>query len=96
MTGHTFILAKITPKAEYFDLAKAAIINIIPSTLNESGCLNFTLHQDAEGSLFLYEEWLDDKALQYHHEMNYTQAVFEAYKAWLACPPEITTLTKLS
>ncbi|MBB1269146.1 putative quinol monooxygenase [Shewanella sp. SR44-3] len=95
MTEHTFILAKITPKTECFDLAKAAIMNIIPTTLIEPGCLKFALHQDTKGNLFLYEEWLDDKALQNHHEMKYTQAVFEAYNDWLACPPEITTLTKL-
>jgi len=96
MNEHTFIFAKITPKAEYFDVSREAIKEIIPQTRNESGCLNFTLHEDEQGSLYLYEEWANDKALQHHHAMDYTKSVFEAYKSWLAIPPEITKLIKLA
>ena len=96
MKQHTFIYAKITPKQQHFELAKEAIMKIIPQTLNEPGCLNFTLHQDGAGSLYLYEEWVDNNALQQHHAMDYTKAVFEAYKGWLAAPPEITKLIKLT
>lgn len=96
MNKNTFIFAKITPKSEYFDVSKEAIKEIISQTRNESGCLNFTLHANGNGSLYLYEEWADDKALQHHHSMDYTKAVFEAYKSWLAIPPEITKLIKLA
>ncbi len=96
MNKNTFIFAKITPKEEYFDVSKEAIKEIIPQTRNESGCLNFTLHEDENGSLYLYEEWVDDKSLQHHHSMDYTKAVFKAYKFWLAIPPEISKLNKLA
>ncbi|MEM5527301.1 putative quinol monooxygenase [Gammaproteobacteria bacterium AS21] len=96
MNEHTFIFAKITPKPEYYDLSKEAIKEIIPQTRNESGCLNFTLHEDGVGSLYLYEEWIDDSALEQHHEMSYTKAVFKAYSSWLAVAPEINKLIKLA
>ncbi|MEI6893283.1 MAG: putative quinol monooxygenase [Colwellia sp.] len=96
MNKHTFVFAKITPKPEYFEVSQEAIKEIISKTRNESGCLNFTLHEDGAGSLYLYEEWIDDKALEHHHKMRYTKTVFEAYTDWLATPPEITKLTKLA
>lgn len=96
MNKHTFIFAKITPKNEFFDAARDAITEIIPQTRNEAGCLEFTLHQDGDGSLYLYEEWTNDEALELHHSMDYTKAVFEAYKSWLAVSPEITKLIKLA
>ncbi|CAM3149448.1 putative quinol monooxygenase [Vibrio neptunius] len=96
MNEHTFIFAKITPKPEYFEVSKQAIKDIISQTRNEPGCLEFTLHEDKAGSLCLYEEWRDDSALQLHHDMDYTKAVFKAYGDWLATPPEITKLVKLA
>jgi quinol monooxygenase YgiN len=96
MNEHTFIFAKITPKPKYFEVSKEAIKDIISQTRNESGCLEFTLHDDGAGSLCLYEEWIDDNALKLHHEMDYTKAVFEAYIDWLATPPEISKLNKLA
>ncbi len=96
MMEHTFVFAKITPKAEYFDVSKEAITKIIPQTRNESGCLKFVLHEDGKGSLYLYEEWVNDEALQLHHSMDYTKDVFEAYKSWLAISPEITMLKKIA
>ncbi|PHR28541.1 MAG: antibiotic biosynthesis monooxygenase [Desulfotalea sp.] len=96
MNGHTFIFAKITPKPKYFEVSKKAIKEIISQTRNESGCLEFALHEDGVGSLYLYEEWIADNALALHHKMDYTKAVFEAYTDWLATPPEISKLMKLA
>lgn len=95
MNKHTFIFAKITPKPKYFDASKDALKEIIPQTRNETGCINFTLHEDDAGSLYLYEEWIDDNALENHYKMDYTKAVFEAYTDWLATPPVITKLINL-
>lgn len=96
MNEHMFIFAKITPKPQYFEVSKEAIKEIIPITRNEPGCIEFALHEDGHGSLCLYEEWIDYNALQLHHEMDYTKAVFEAYIDWLATPPEISKLIKLA
>lgn len=95
MIQHIFIFAKITPKPEYFEVSKQAIKDIMPQTRKESGCIEFTLHEDSCGHLYLYEEWIDDNALTRHHEMDYTKNVFTAYIDWLAMPPEISKLTKV-
>lgn len=95
MTTELFIVAKITPKTDCFQQAKQAIIDIIPQTRNEPGCLEFTLHQDNNGSLFLYEQWVDERALEQHYEMPYTRSVFQRYQNWLSKQPEITKLTKV-
>ena len=96
MSDNVYIFAKITPKPEFYDLAKAAIVEIIPQTRAEGGCIEFTLHEDTNGNLCLYEQWVDNQALQLHHDMAYTKSVFESYKTWLAAAPEINQLAKVS
>lgn len=95
MNNHTFIFAKINPKNEYFNKVKEAIKKMIPQTLNESGCLKFILHEDENKTLYLYEEWVDEHALHYHHEMEYTLTLFENYKNWLATPIEVNKVIKI-
>lgn len=95
MQTHLHIMATITPKTEYFEQAKAALVAIVEPTLKEQGCLQFKVHQDAD-SLYLYEEWLDQAALDLHYQMPYISAVFEAYQQWLAKPVDIRKLTRLA
>lgn len=93
MSEPLHIIAHITPHPQHFDAARAAICEIIDQTRAEAGCMTFRFNENVEqGSLHLYEEWRDEAALALHHEQPYTQAVFEAYKAWLAEPPEILHL----
>lgn len=94
MSESLFIIAKIVPKARFFEDAKAAVLHIIPQTLEEEGCRQFVLHE-SEMSLFLYEEWDDQAALDRHYSMPYVVPVFDAYKEWLAKPVEINKLSKL-
>ena len=96
MSKTLFLFARITPKPEYFDDARNAVLGIVCSTLDEPGCHNFVLHQGrGDGCLYLYEEWQDQAALDAHHAMPYTSAVFASYKDWLAKPVEITELSRL-
>ncbi len=94
MDNSFFLVAKITPKAVFFEQAKEAIANIVPQTLEEEGCRQFSVYQ-GEGALFLYEEWEDQAALDEHYAMPYIAPVFEAYKEWLAEPVEINKLSRL-
>jgi quinol monooxygenase YgiN len=97
MPENLFVFAKISPKPEFFDDARTAIEGIIDSTREEPGCFQFCLHAGLEdGALYLYEEWEDDQALSAHYDMPYTKQVFTAYESWLATPPEITKLRRLS
>lgn len=94
MNTNLFVIAKITPKAEYFKIAKNAILNVVTPTLEEQGCQQFSVFQ-GDMSLYLYEEWEDQAALDKHYSMPYIAPVFESYKEWLAKPVEINTLSRL-
>lgn len=87
------VFARITPKPQFLDAARQAVLGIIPATRAESGCRAFTLHDgDGDGRLYLYEIWDDDAALAAHHDQPYTRAVFDSYLEWLSQPVEITRL----
>ena len=93
--SHTLsIFARITPKTEFYSAAKLAIINILPQTRAESGCLAFNLYEDHGDAhcLYLHEIWNDKVALGFHHAQPYTREVFVNYEDWLASPVEITEL----
>jgi len=88
-----FVFAKISPKAEFFDDAKNAILNIVLQTREESGCIQFEVHENEEkDELYLYEEWKSAKDLQSHHEKSYTLDIFKSYENWLARPVVITKM----
>jgi len=93
------LVARITPKPECLDLAREALLEIIDRTLAEPGCHIFRLHDgtgEGEGSLFLYEEFDDEAALQAHYDEAYTKAVFEKYQTWLAKPVEVIKLRRIA
>ncbi|WP_444959113.1 putative quinol monooxygenase [Microbulbifer sp. ZKSA002] len=95
MAINLFIIAKISPKTEFFDQAKQAILSIVANTLEEEGCLKFAVHEDGE-NLFLYEEWRSQEDLDKHYIMPYITPIFEAYQEWLKEPVEINKLERLA
>lgn len=86
------VFARITPKPQFLEEARQAVLGIIPATRAEPGCHAFMLHDDDDGRLYLYEIWENEAALAAHHEQPYTQAVFDSYREWLSQPVEITKL----
>jgi quinol monooxygenase YgiN len=53
------ITASILAKPEKRAFVKQSLLNLIPPTLLEEGCLNYDLHQDNENPnrFFFYENW---------------------------------------
>lgn len=53
------ITATIIAKPDKRELVKQSLMNLIPPTLQEKGCLNYDLHQDNENPdrFFFYENW---------------------------------------
>lgn len=91
-----FIFAEITPKPEHFEDAKQAILGILPQTRSESGCRSFNLFDGPDqDTLYLFEEWRDQDALDRHHAQPYTAAVFKSYQDWLSHPPRILPMHPL-
>lgn len=93
MSKPLFIFAEIKPEPEHFDEAKKAIIGILKQTRAEKGCRSFDLFNSPDQStLYLFEEWDDQNALDEHYAKPYIIEVFKAYEDWLAEPPRILPL----
>ena len=92
------VFATIRVKPEYFEEARIAVLEIIPQTLKEEGCVMFDLHDSTEepNTLFLYEVWKDRVAFDFHHEQDYTKNVFRKYEDWLAEPATLLQIQKIS
>jgi quinol monooxygenase YgiN len=96
MPNALFIFAEIKPKPEHFKDAQQAITGILDQTRAESGCRSFDLFEAPDqDTLYLFEEWQDQDALDQHHAQPYTSAVFKSYQGWLAEPPRILPLHSL-
>ncbi len=63
------ITASILAKTGKRELVKQALLNLIPPTLAEEGCLNYDLHQDNENPdcFFFYENWESRELWQNHN-----------------------------
>ncbi|KZL20920.1 putative monooxygenase [Pseudovibrio axinellae] len=97
MLNSLFIFAEITPKPEHYKDAQQAIIGILERTRAEAGCLVFDLFQSPDqDTLYLYEKWTDQNALDQHHAQPYTAAVFKSYQTWLAKPPRILPMNSVT
>jgi len=96
MTKPLFVFAEITPKPQHLEDARDAIVGIIDQTRTEPGCKSFEVFDGLEaGSLYLFEEWHDQSALDAHYGQPYTAAVFASYEKWLQKPPTIHKLSRL-
>lgn len=97
MSKSLMILATITPRPEQFSATRTALLELVPLTLAEPGCHRFELCEDIESSiLFLYEEFANAQALEWHAAQPYTRAVFAGYKQWLRHPVEIRKIRRLA
>ncbi|KJY83986.1 hypothetical protein TW81_06590 [Vibrio galatheae] len=92
---HLFVMAKITPHIEYFECAKNELFGMLSATRDEVGCIQFELHVSECGRyIYLYEEWVNQKALENHHQEKHTQAVANKLKDWLAVPTQVSRMSK--
>lgn len=97
MSEQLTLVARISPKPEYFEVARQAVLGIIRATRAEPGCIEFVLHKEREGGgqLYLYEVWASEGALAAHHDEPYTKAIFHSYREWLSEPVEIKMLRRI-
>ncbi|MDT7933183.1 MAG: putative quinol monooxygenase [Sphingomonadaceae bacterium] len=91
------VLASVPVKPEHFASARAAVAGLVERTLAETGCHAFQPHRPADGTptVLIYEVWADRAAFDFHHEQDYTRAVYASYEDWLAGPVTITELESL-
>ena len=95
MPDTLFVFARIKPRPEHLADARNAITAILDATRAEEGCLSFDLFDGhGDGCLYLFEEWVDQAALDTHYAQDYTAKVFAAYEEWLAEPVAVTKMSK--
>jgi len=70
------ITASILAKSDKREMVKQALLNLIPPTLKEEGCLNYDLHQDNENPdrFFFYENWASHDLWQKHNNSAHIAA----------------------
>jgi quinol monooxygenase YgiN len=88
------VLARVTPKAEFFWAVRDVIFEIIVATRGEPGCHAFNLYSDEDdhGRFYLYEIWENEAAFQEHREKPHTRAATDKCREWLVDPVEVTRL----
>lgn len=65
------IIARIEAKKDCVDLVKSESLKLIVPTRNETGCLQYDLHQDNENpAVFLFYETWENRALWQEHMNN--------------------------
>ena len=99
MDKQVVFFLKITPKPEFYERLRSAILDVIPKVLKEPGVRVFNLHEsltDEDKSLYLYEVFDSQEAYNFYIEQSYTQAIKLHFKEWLASPIEAVKLSKIS
>jgi len=75
------VVAKVVAQADSVEAIKAELLKLIQPTRQETGCIEYTLHQDnLDPAVFLfYETWESAAALEQHiqtdHYTSYIRAV---------------------
>lgn len=76
------ITAIIIAKPECREIVKQSLLQLIPPTLLEEGCLNYDLHQDLidVNRFFFYENWSGRDLWLKHNASKHIKAHLEATK----------------
>ncbi len=96
--GLSALVVKIQMKAEFREqFLKEMWADAIGSEKKEPGCLMFNIVSDNAdpNTLYLFEVYKDDKAVEAHKKMPHFTKWLETTKDWLAAPLEITPCTTI-
>jgi quinol monooxygenase YgiN len=75
------VVAKVVAQTDAVEAVKAELLKLVPLTRQESGCIEYNLHQDnLDPAVFIfYETWESAAALQQHiltdHYTSYVKAL---------------------
>ncbi|MEI6206426.1 MAG: putative quinol monooxygenase [Desulfuromonadales bacterium] len=79
------VVAKIVAKKDSVEAVKSELLKLITPTRQESGCIEYTLHQDNQDpSLFLfYETWENAASIEKHMNTDHYKAYVRALDGML-------------
>lgn len=80
------VVARIVAHPDRVDLVKAALLELIPTTRGEAGCLRYDLHQDDEdpARFLFYETWESRELWQAHMQAPHLTAYVAATEGAIA------------
>lgn len=86
MTQNLTIIGKIEANEDKIEFVKAELLKLIPTTLKETGCLQYDLHQDNDNpAVFLfYENWESRELWQQHMNNTHLKAYIQATEGAVA------------
>ncbi len=99
MNNETVVLiARLKVKPDKVEEAKAAALAIVDDSRNESGCINYDIHQSIEDeTVFLWHEtWKNKEAIDEHFATPFFQSFFKIVETIAAEPPQITLTRKIT
>ncbi|MCW3467046.1 putative quinol monooxygenase [Chitinophaga nivalis] len=74
----------LRPKKEQAAALREALLLLVNPTREEPGNLVYNIHEEKDGSFFLYEVWRSQEDLDLHFQKPYLQAFMGKINDWLA------------
>ena len=90
------VVAKVVAKKEFLPSVKNSLLNLIAPTREETGCIDYTLHQDIDDpSVFVfYETWENLACLENHLQSDHYKAHAQAVHGMIE-DKEVFKMTRL-
>lgn len=91
------VFATIKLKLQHVVEARYALTILVSRTQKEEGCrvFNLLISPENKQTIYLYEEFTDEHAYNFHISRDYTQEIFKKYETWLAEPIQKIVMNKL-
>jgi quinol monooxygenase YgiN len=91
------VVATMKAKPGQEENLREALLNLIPTTRAEEGCLNYDLHRsvDDPAAFLFHENWTSKAALDAHLAKPHLQEFLGRADELLAEPPQITLWEKI-
>lgn len=91
------VVAELHARPGQEDALREALLELIPTTHAEEGCVQYDLHEstDSPGHFVFYENWVSRGHLERHLAAPHLEAIKARFGELLAEPPRILTYTRI-
>ncbi|MBD2325257.1 putative quinol monooxygenase [Alkalinema sp. FACHB-956] len=91
------VVAHVIAKPDQIDALKALTLSILEPTRQESGCIQYELHQNLQDptDFTFIEEWESEAALEAHLQTPHLQAAMAQLDGIVAAMPDIRRYQRL-
>ncbi|OUC15800.1 MAG: antibiotic biosynthesis monooxygenase [Alkalinema sp. CACIAM 70d] len=91
------VVAHVIAKPDQIEALKALTLSILEPTRQESGCIQYELHQNLQDptDFTFIEEWESEAALEAHLQTPHLQAAMAQLDGIVAAMPDIRSYQRL-